>query len=69
MHKNYSKLKNFIKNRFNINSKNGFYLTIGVVLGADINAKDIKGNTALMWATKCGNTDIAESLKEAGAKN
>ncbi len=32
MHKNYSKLKKFIKNRFNTNSKNGLYLTIGFML-------------------------------------
>ncbi|MCL4377633.1 MAG: phosphatase PAP2 family protein [Actinobacteria bacterium] len=32
MNKNQSKFVNFIKNRFNINSKNGLYLTAGVVL-------------------------------------
>lgn len=32
MNENQSKFINFIKNRFNINSKNGLYLTVGVVL-------------------------------------
>ena len=32
MNKNKSKFINFIKNRFNINSKNGLYLTIGFIL-------------------------------------
>jgi len=32
MNKNKSKFLNFIKNRFNINSKNGLYLTIGFIL-------------------------------------
>jgi membrane-associated phospholipid phosphatase len=32
MNENKSKFLNFIKNRFNINSKNGLYLTIGFIL-------------------------------------
>jgi membrane-associated phospholipid phosphatase len=32
MYENKSKFVNFIKNRFNINSKNGLYLTIGFIL-------------------------------------
>lgn len=32
MNENKSKFVNFIKNRFNINSKNGLYLTIGFIL-------------------------------------
>ena len=34
MKKNQSKFINFIKNRFNFNSKNGLYLTIGVILAS-----------------------------------
>jgi ankyrin repeat protein len=35
--------------------------------GADPNAKDIKGRTALGWAERKGHTDIVQILKEAGA--
>jgi len=36
--------------------------------GANVNAKDKDGNTALMYAAFMGNTDIVKILKEAGAK-
>jgi len=34
MHKNNSKFINFIKNRFDIDSKNGLYLTVGFILAS-----------------------------------
>ncbi len=36
--------------------------------GADVNAKDNDGATALMWAKKKGQKEIVRILKEAGAK-
>ncbi len=36
--------------------------------GADVNAKDKDGHTALDMAQKAGNTKIVELLKQAGAK-
>lgn len=36
--------------------------------GADVNAKDKGGTTALIWASKGGHPEIVELLKEAGAK-
>lgn len=36
--------------------------------GADVNAKDINGNTALSLAREAGNTEIIKLLKDAGAK-
>ncbi|MBZ8182743.1 ankyrin repeat domain-containing protein [Oscillatoria salina] len=36
--------------------------------GADVNAKDNDGNTALSIAKKAGNTEIIQLLKEAGAE-
>jgi ankyrin repeat protein len=36
--------------------------------GADVNAKDDDGQTALTVATQAGHTEIAEMLKKAGAK-
>jgi ankyrin repeat protein len=35
---------------------------------ADPNAKNDAGGTALQWALKGGNTDLAQILKQAGAK-
>ena len=36
--------------------------------GADVNIKDRRGRTALMWASECGHTEIAKALIDAGAK-
>jgi ankyrin repeat protein len=36
--------------------------------GADVNAKDSRGCTALMWAKREGHKEIVRILKEAGAK-
>jgi ankyrin repeat protein len=36
--------------------------------GADVNAKDNKGRTALMGANKKGHKEIVQLLKKAGAK-
>ena len=35
--------------------------------GADVNAKDVYGNTALIWASNKGNLDIVELLLASGA--
>jgi ankyrin repeat protein len=37
--------------------------------GADMNAKDADGKTALMWAEAIGDTEIVELLKKAVAKD
>ncbi len=36
--------------------------------GADVNAKDNDGSTALMTGEEVGHTEIVEMLKKAGAK-
>jgi len=36
--------------------------------GADVNAKDKKGATALLLASENGHTEISKLLKDAGAK-
>ena len=36
--------------------------------GADVNAQNNKGYTALMWVKKQGHKEIVRILKEAGAK-
>ena len=36
--------------------------------GADVNAKDNRGKTALMMAVSHGHTDVVELLKAAGAR-
>ena len=36
--------------------------------GADVNAKNNYGETALFWAKKMGHKEIVRILKEAGAK-
>jgi ankyrin repeat protein len=36
--------------------------------GADVNAKNKDGKTALMWAARYGHTEVAEILKQAGAR-
>ena len=36
--------------------------------GADVNAKDNDGDTALIIATDCDFDDVAELLKAAGAR-
>jgi len=36
--------------------------------GADVNAQDNEGYTALMFASKNGHKEIVKLLKEAGAK-
>ena len=36
--------------------------------GADLNAKDDWGRTAMMWAAWSGHTDCVELLKNKGAK-
>ncbi|MFQ5816389.1 MAG: ankyrin repeat domain-containing protein [Terriglobia bacterium] len=36
--------------------------------GADVNAKDKDGKTALMMATRTGHTTVVQLLKKAGAK-
>ena len=38
------------------------------VAGADVNAQDNEGKTALMIAPDCGSADVAELLKAAGAR-
>ena len=38
-----------------------------VVAGADVNAQDAEGNTALIWAAIHGNLEIARYLQAAGA--
>lgn len=50
-------------------AKDGNLLVLKSALekGADINAKDKNGWTALMWALKNGHKDIAEFLREKGA--
>ncbi len=35
---------------------------------ADINIENVAGYTALMWALLYGKSDIAQLLREAGAK-
>ncbi len=39
-----------------------------IAKGFDVNAKDSKGNTALMHATERGHMEIVQLLKQAGAK-
>jgi ankyrin repeat protein len=36
--------------------------------GADVNAKTQKGDTAMMLAAREGHTEIADMLKQAGAR-
>lgn len=50
-------------------AKDGNMLVLKAALekGADINAKDKNGWTALMWASKNGHTEVVEFLKERGA--
>ena len=36
--------------------------------GVDVNAQDEFGNTALMWASHNGHTEVAELLRDAGAE-
>lgn len=44
------------------------HLKVLLKAGADVNAKDKDGNTALKLAQERGNAKIAELLKSAGAK-
>ena len=39
-----------------------------LIKGADVNAKNNNGGTALIWASKKGHTGIVQLLKKAGAK-
>jgi len=50
-------------------AKNGDTVSINALLdaGADVNAKDVEGETALMWAARGGYTETAQSLLDAGA--
>ena len=44
------------------------YLNTLLTAGADVNAKDKDGKTALKLAQEAGNEKIVELLKQAGAK-
>ncbi len=50
-------------------AKKGDTVSIKALLeaGADVNAKDNDGLTALMWAAVRGHTETAQALLEAGA--
>jgi ankyrin repeat protein len=39
-----------------------------IAKGTDVNAKDNKGQTALMWASKNGKEDVVELLYQHGAE-
>jgi ankyrin repeat protein len=39
-----------------------------IAYGADVNARNIRGETAIMWAAKCGNPKLASLLIDNGAK-
>ena len=39
-----------------------------IASGADVNAKNRNGRTALMWAVEKKNSDLVEALKAAGAR-
>ena len=51
-------------------ARGGHFDTVKLLLWevADPNIKSESGATALQWALKEGNTDIAALLKQAGAK-
>ncbi len=51
-------------------ARSGHFETVKLLLWevADPNIKSDSGATALEWALKAGNTDIADLLKQAGAK-
>ena len=36
--------------------------------GADVNARDNNGSTALKWALEYGHTEVVKILREVGAK-
>ena len=36
--------------------------------GADVNAKDDRGRTALMWAIESGHDEMAEILRKYGSR-
>ena len=38
-----------------------------IVQGADVNAKDVSGKTALLWAAWYGHTEVVKLLIQAGA--
>jgi ankyrin repeat protein len=50
--------------------KSGDYAEVKKLIkaGADVNAQDKYGYTALKWASRSGHTDIVKLLREAGAK-
>ena len=66
-------IRNLIKNtgiKININGKISTLKEIIILLlnhGADINAQDIEGNTALMYAAHLGFTEIVQLLIDNGA--
>ena len=51
-------------------TRGGYYETVKLLLWevADPNITSASGGTALDWALRAGNTEIAELLKQAGAK-
>jgi len=55
----YANTKNLLLQNFTPKNKN---------ISADINTKDNKGRTALMYAVENGHTDIVKLLKAHGAK-
>jgi ankyrin repeat protein len=50
------------------NGQTGKVLAL-IKAGADVNAKDIDGKTALMWAVANGHIETANLLRAAGAKD
>ena len=53
--------------RYFIERKSKIGIQISKFLGADVNAQNKDGETALMRAVREGNTEVAEALIKAGA--
>lgn len=52
----------------NIKQGNTEIVKLLLEAGADVNAKDIYGNTALMYSSEYGYTEIVKLLLEAGSE-
>lgn len=63
-------MDNFLNDVLIEAAKDGNLLVLKTAIdkGADINAKDKNGWTALMWASKNGHSEVVEFLKEKGAR-